>query len=278
MRQGKAFCAVAAALFLLSPLLAAGSAAPPLPGLADRSFLLQKTALSISYNVDHKQADWVFYPLGPDQLRSCAERGNSFRPDPTLPPGQSSQLSDYQDSGYDRGHLSPAADNKFSPAAMRESFYLSNISPQPAAFNQRIWARFENLVRGWAMQMNGIWVTTGPLLEGGLPTIGGSRVSVPDYYYKVVVTQNSKEQKALAFLLPTSTESRAEIASYAISIDDLEERTRLDFNQGLPREDALERGVNLRGWDFRATYQPLPCRDDLSAPQNLSSLFTQWAQ
>lgn len=273
MRQGPAFRAVATALFLLAPLIAVGSADRPMPEIGDRSIPLQKTALTISYNPDHKQADWVFYGLSPRELRNCANRSNSFNADPALRSAVASQLSDYKGSGYDRGHLSPAADNKFSPDAMKESFYLSNISPQPPSFNQRIWARFENLVRGWAMQMNGVWITTGPVLEEGLPTIGAGRVSVPQYFYKIMVTQNARERKALAFLFPTSAQSRDDISSYAISIDDLEARTRIDFNPGLPNEDSLERTISLTGWDFRATYQPQPCKPELSEPQSLANLF-----
>ncbi len=258
MRQGWA-CSVPWLLFFLWSLTA--KAGPFSPEMVPGSLSLAKTTLEISYNPQHKQADWVHYELGSDQLQNCVNRTNNFRPDPELNEEDSAQLSDYKSSGFDRGHLSPASDNKWSRQAMTESFLLSNISPQPPRFNQGIWARLENLVRAWALKMGGLWVTTGPLLEDGLSTIGRNQVSTPDYYYKVLVTKNSQEKrKALALLLPVTAQGN--FSSFAVSIDQLEEFTGLDFNAKMDRaeEQKLESSVRLQGWDFNANYQVPPCR------------------
>lgn len=265
MRQGQAYRFVSAGLIapcLLLLFSAASSLAAPAPHLPDGSLSLKKTSLSIGYNPEHKQADFVFYPLSRRELRNCVGRKNNFRPDPTLSSDTAAQLSDYSGSGYDRGHLSPAADNKWSAQAMSESFLLSNISPQPPRFNQGIWGRLENLVRAWAMKGEGLWVTTGPVLHSQLPTIGENRVSVPEYFYKVLLTKDANP-KALALLLPTTANEN--LQEYAISIDELERMTGLNFLQDLdPRaEDQLEAEVNLHGWDFRARYNSPPCKSGM---------------
>lgn len=257
MRQGRALRILV--LFTL-PSSALASADGSSPELVRGSVSLKKTTLSISYNPEHKQADWVFYPLGKNELQNCVQRTDRFRPDPMLTARDTAQLSDYQGSGFDRGHLSPAADNKWSMRAMHDSFLLSNISPQPPRFNQGIWGKLENLVRAWALKTGDLWVTTGPLLERGLPSIGAGEVSTPRYFYKVLVTQTAKARKALALLLPVN--ASGDLSQYAVTIDELEERTGLDFNHGMDREAEaeLESTLSVSAWDFDASYKAPACR------------------
>lgn len=255
MRQGTALRYVL--LFSLAPLT--GLAADrPFPDPVRGEIPLEKTALHISYSPEHKQANWVFYELGRNQLRNCVQRNNNFKQDPELDDRDASTLDDYKGSGYDRGHLSPAADNKFSPAAMAESFLLSNISPQPPRFNQGIWGKLENLVRAWALKKGGLWVTTGPVLQRGLPTIGDNNVSTPRAYFKVLVAQKTKE--ALAILMPIT--ASGDIAQYAVPVSVVEQQSHLNFHQGLSENDErdLESIVAPESWDFRATYKTPPCK------------------
>lgn len=271
MRQGSAFRYVL--LFFVAPLtgLAAGGPAPD-PVRGDIS--LEKTSFTISYNPDHKQANWVFYELGRNQLRNCVQRKNNFRQDPELDERDAARLDDYKGSGFDRGHLSPAADNKWSAQAMSDSFLLSNISPQPPRFNQGIWGKLENLVRAWALKKGGLWVTTGPVLERGLPTIGDSRISTPRAYYKVLVSQSTKQ--ALALLLPVN--ASGDLTRYAVPISVVEESSGLNFHQGLNEADEreLESIVAPEAWDFSATYKTPPCKKKTFTPFAFGDL-TAWA-
>lgn len=220
---------------------------------------LKKTTIEISYNRFHKQADWVSYTLSESQLRNCTQRRNNFRPDPDLNYSDSAQLSDYSKSGYDRGHLSPAADNKFNSIVMSESFLLSNISPQPASFNRNIWARLELLVRAWAKAKRGIQVVTGPILENNLPTIG-DHVSIPSYYYKVLVTTDAKE--AIGIMLPTNANGKLE--DYVVPIDLIEEKTKINFMHSLDQslQDKLERASSIGNWNFQEKFSYYPCNRD----------------
>ncbi len=257
MRHGPAFLKCFTALLLL-PL----EAWAVLPSNAvqlesTKEIRLRKLALEISYSPEHKQAKWVSYPLGPEQLRNCVDRSNRFQPDPELSFEDSAQLSDYSSSGYDRGHLSPAADNKWSPRAMQESFLLSNISPQPPRFNQGLWARLENSVRAWAANFRGIEVITGPFLEAGLPKIG-SGVSVPQYYFKALVTKSGgKERRGIAFLIPSNADKN--FSQFAVPIDFVEEFTGLDFFPGMPGEENFEAEKDLQFWNPSLSYKPYPC-------------------
>lgn len=250
-----------ALLLALSSGAAFASPEFPAPRLHENSLELHNTATAVSYNPQHKQADWLFYPLGPKQLQNCVSRGGGFRADPRLKPSDSAQLADYSGSGFDRGHLSPAGDNKWSQLAMSESFYLSNISPQPPKFNQGIWGKLENIVRAWGKNMS-LWVATGPVLNGNLRKIGPSGVSVPEYFYKVLATQDSKE--AIAILMPV--DAKGDLSQYAMPVDRLEEISGLDFLMDLPNEETVEAKLNLSAWNFQAKFQYLPCESPSLVP------------
>jgi endonuclease G len=258
MRQRKA-CFLG--LLLSFSAHAAGASSDLSPERIPGNTFLSKTTLKISYSPRHKQASWVYYPLGPEQLKNCVKRSGSFLPDPRLSREDSAQLSDYSGSGFDKGHLSPAADNRWSDAAMKESFHLSNISPQPPMFNQHIWAKLEGLVRAWGMEGEGLVVTTGPILENNLPTIGNGKVSTPRAYYKVLF--NEARKKAIAFLLPV--DAHGNYQQYALPVSVLEERTGMNFHRGLKNSQA-EREMDISDWDFEAKFKAPPCggKEDLS--------------
>ncbi len=245
-------------ILLLLMLPAAASAAPS-PRLPGGSILLENTAYEVSYNGRYKQADWIFYALGKNELRSCVERNDAFRADSRVPANQAAQLSDYKGSGYDRGHLSPAGDNRWSAPAMRESFLLSNVSPQPSRFNGGIWGKLEGLVRAWAQRLSGgAWVTTGPVLRSGLGSIGASRVAIPEYFYKVLATADKGNSRTIAFLLPT--DASGDLMKYAMTVDKLEEITGLDFLSGLPGENDAESSFDPKAWDLNAKFSYFPCK------------------
>src|SRR5450759_1124712 len=103
-------------------------------------------------------------------LYSGEERGN-FKMD-QLVTTISSKSSDYTKSGYDRGHLCPAADMGFNPVAMEESFFMSNISPQVPDFNRGLWKELEMTVRKWAIKEHKLYVVTGPVFKDSKGSIG----------------------------------------------------------------------------------------------------------
>lgn len=202
--------------------------------------LLRYTGFTISYNEDNEEPAWVAYILTRAEVQSgTEERSENFRPDKNISTG-SATLKDYSGSGYDRGHMVPAADMKWSPVAMSESFLLSNVSPQEQGFNRGIWSRLEAKVRDWAVKNDSILVITGPVVKGINKYLGESRVGVPVYYFKVIADISAPSYKVIAFLLENRSSS-GDILNYAVSIDSLERVTGYDFFPSLTDKAMVER-------------------------------------
>ncbi|HQL69384.1 MAG TPA: DNA/RNA non-specific endonuclease [Bacteroidales bacterium] len=184
-------------------------------------------AYSLSYNEQHEQANWIAYQYTRAETVKHIERKDKFIIDPHIPTG-SADANDYKNSGYDRGHLAPAADMLFDQRAMEESFYFSNMSPQIHAFNNGIWKKLEKQVRDWAEQYDTIYVVTGPVLTPGLPTIGHNKVSVPEYYYKVILKYSPPDIRGIGFIVPVNATNK-NLKTYAVSIDSVENFTNINF-------------------------------------------------
>ena len=208
-------------------------------------------AYSLSYNEQHEQASWVAYELTASEVRGTTKRKDSFRPDSKVITGSAS-LADYKGSGYDRGHLAPAADMKWSSSTMSESFFMSNMSPQEPGFNRGIWKRLEAQVRAWAINNQSVYVATAGVLKGNLPTIGRNGVSIPNYYYKVILDYNGPELKGIGFLIPNRKASSS-LESFAVSIDKVEQATGINFFHSLPDEieNTIEASLDLTLWSFK---------------------------
>ena len=122
-------------------------------------------AYSLNYDHDHKNARWVAYELKPERLVNCAQRDNHrFVIDLKLRE-PSAAPDDYRQSGYDRGHLVPAGDMKWSEEVMRQSFFTSNITPQSSSMNRGRWSMLETLIRAWALESEQTLIITGPVLS-----------------------------------------------------------------------------------------------------------------
>lgn len=222
-----------------------------LPAHNPAAAIVRHHAYTLEYAEPFEQAGWVIYHLTKEHLEgTLAERGNNFRADPDVPTGSASP-ADYTRSGYDRGHLSPAADNAWSQETMSESFFMSNMSPQEPGFNRGIWKRLEDQVRSWGREYGSLWIVVGPVLKDSLSTIGANHVAVPGAYFKVVADLDKCEEKMIAFLMPNQP-SKEPLAHFAVSVDSVENLTGIDFFSELPDslENALESTVNANGWDF----------------------------
>ncbi|NOZ34292.1 MAG: DNA/RNA non-specific endonuclease [Chlorobi bacterium] len=223
-----------------------------LPAAVGDHQIIEHFAYTLSYNEEHEQADWVAYELTKEEAAATTyERTDDFRVDPSVT-GGSADLSDYQptENTYARGHMAPAADFRWSEKAMSESFFMSNMSPQVHAFNEGKWMWLESEVRHWAEIYNGVYVVTGPVLKDGLPTIGTHKVSVPETYYKVILDLD--EEKGIGFLMPNK-DIEDSFKDYAVSIDDVEAATGLDFFPALDdkTEEKIESTLNMSLWDFK---------------------------
>jgi endonuclease G len=212
--------------------------APGYPLAPTADTILTYTGFHLGYNERFEQAAWVAYVLTREEVeRGTVARTDNFRADTTVATG-SATPADYRNSGFDRGHLAPAGDMKWSPQAMSQSFLMSNMSPQLAAFNRGIWRRLETEVRNWAIKKDSIYVITGPLFADGDSLIGENGVGIPGYYFKVLVDLSPPDHDMIAFLLPHSRAS-GELLRFAIPVDSLELLTGYDFFSSAPDQEVI---------------------------------------
>ena len=139
----------------------------------------------------------------------------------------------------------------WSLEAMNASFYYSNMSPQTPSFNRGIWKKLEEQVRDWVMLYDTLYVVTGPVLTKGLPAIGPNKVSVPNYYYKVILDYKKSRQQAIGFLLPNQ-KSSLPLRQYVVSVDSIEKLTSIDFFFRLEdnQEQFLEQNLCVNCWQW----------------------------
>ncbi len=223
------------------------------PGRPVKGEIVEHIGYTLGYNEKHEQAEWVYYQLTKAEVEGTVPRKDAFRQDAAVSTGSAS-LADYRSSGFDRGHLAPAADMKWSETAMSESFFMSNMSPQSPGFNRGIWKRLEAKVREWAVENEEIYIVTGPFLVNGLPTIGSNEVSVPNAYYKVILDLKGNETKGIGFILENKG-SNQPLESFAVTIDSVESLSGLDFFGNLEdsQESNHESVIDLSLWGFPQT-------------------------
>lgn len=212
--------------------------------LAEHNFYM------LSYSEGHEQAEWVAYELKKEHLTYDDRERPYFIEDPKIS-SKSADWRNYKGSGYDRGHLCPAGDRRFSEYAYNETFYTSNIAPQNRDFNAGVWNRLEKQVRQWCKSYGDLFIVTGGILERDLEEIGEEDVDVPNMFYKIVYRKAGKQGKALAFLMPNK-ESKQPLDYFLVSIDEIEKRTGIDFfyQQDLDWQRQLETKINKSGWSF----------------------------
>ena len=197
-----------------------------------------------SYLVDFSSASgtarWVHYELLGGETSGGASRTDDFRTDRRVA-RNSPSASSYRGSGYDRGHLKPAADSKSSYREMSNSFLMTNMVPQTPSLNRGVWKSIEEQVRGWARHYGRVYVTTGPSPES-LYKLGGT-VGVPKYCWKAVLHLGT-DTAAIAFLTPNLNKVQSGLQRYVVSVDELESKLGIDLFPGLP--DATEKRVEAR--------------------------------
>ena len=198
--------------------------------------VIQRTGYTLAYDKKTKTPQWVAWELTKEETKGNHERTDKFLPDPNVE-GAKVVTTDYTGSGYDRGHMAPAGDMKWSKKAMEESFYMSNICPQIHHLNTGDWNELEANTRKWARRYGSVYVTCGPIYNGSRRTqyIGKNRVKVPDAFFKVILIQSPKKTCALGFFFENEAGQRP-LNEYLVSVNYLEQTTGIDFFPSLPDE------------------------------------------
>ncbi|MBL7963058.1 MAG: DNA/RNA non-specific endonuclease [Flavobacteriales bacterium] len=211
------------------------------PALRDGEVVVQHAAHALVYSEAHEQALWTAHIVTPEVATGGLARIDSFKVDPLVPTG-TAVTADYWNSGYDRGHLVPSADMRWTYEALYPTYYYSNVSPQLPELNRESWADLEDWVRR-SVTYTGrrLYVVTGPVLETDLPKLNNpghvNEVSIPRLFYKVVADLDGPEKKGIAFVMRNGANENPTI-SYAVPIDSVEKLTGLDFFHAL--DDEIE--------------------------------------
>ncbi len=181
--------------------------------------IIKHNTLSLQYSKSYRQPIWVAYELLSSHLNGSISRLNKFKNDPET--GLDINFDkNYLGSGFDRGHLVPAADMKWSEISMKESFYYSNVSPQYPSFNRGIWKVLEDKVREWAKLNDRLYINIGPVFSDKNHTMGIDRINIPNAFYKVILDYTNPDVKAIAFYIPHIPSNQL-IDKFAISVDSL---------------------------------------------------------
>jgi len=219
-----------------------------IPCRADQ--IVDREGYAIGFSKHLKQPLWVTYRLTKEEAESGGmERSNSFRSDACILGGSASP-SDYLHTSYDRGHLAPAADMRWSKNVMEESFLMSNMSPQTPALNRDVWKRAEMFARQCAINEGSVFVVSGPVITNDNPeTIGTNRVVVPDLFYKVIYDETPPE-KMVAFIMPNRTDVKGDIWLFATNVVYAEELSGLNFFSALDtnKVQSLKYIFNKEDW------------------------------
>lgn len=210
---------------------------------------------ALSYDQTRRTPRWVAEHLSAQGLLGHADRKHCrFRPDPGVPELFTARNEDYLRSGWSRGHMAPAGDNKSSERAMAETFYLSNIVPQNYENNAGFWNRLEMYCRELTQSFSHVWIVSGPLLlprtlENGSRTvcyqlIGKDDVAVPTHLYKVILAQNDSSPDSLAlgaFVVPNAPIGfERPLTEFQVSLSDLERMSGLTFFPAVERRERLK--------------------------------------
>lgn len=189
----------------------------------------------VNFNPELHIPNLVAWELTATETQGSEKRSN-FTSDPDVEGCAESR--DYTGSGYDRGHMAPAADMKFSPEAMSQCFLMTNIAPQSHSLNSGAWKKLEEKCRIWAQIDSAIIIICGPVLNPE-PTefIGKNQVAVPNAFFKVILSPFANPPRAIGFIMPNSRVAGG-LQATAVSVDSVEAATGLDFFSALP--DSIE--------------------------------------
>ena len=208
-------------------------------------------AYTLSFNREHNQPNWVAWELTDKETDGHIQRSNDFIPDPMIPTPHRVTTDDYKGSGYDRGHMAPAADMKWSGKAMTECFYMSNMCPQHGSLNSGPWATLEKACRRWAQQEGSVYIVCGPVFKGTKHKYIGKnvKVTVPEGFFKVILSMKKGKEKAIGFYYNNKS-GKQPMDKTATTVDAIEEMTSMDFFVNIPDklEKQIEASYSLKEW------------------------------
>ncbi len=210
------------------------------------SQVIAYTGHTLSYNSKTRLPNWVAYELTAQEAQGENPRKDKFAQDPQVR-GPQGAKEDYRNSGWDRGHMAPAGDMKWSTQAMDETYYFTNICPQNHELNSGDWKELEEQCRRWAIKYGSLHVVCGPVVGGNAHgVLGPNKIVIPDKFFKVILIPKGGEYHGVGFIFDNPPRRKSKISSkppvqrplqsYAVTIDEVERIAGMDFFPLLPAE------------------------------------------
>lgn len=202
---------------------------------------------TLNFNPKLHIPNWVSWELTVNETEGKEPRGK-FSADAKVK--GCAQPKDYTGSGYDRGHMVPAADMKWSADAMQKCFYMTNMCPQAHTLNGGTWKKLEEKCRLWAQADSAIIIVCGPVLSPEPDEyIGETGVAVPKAFFKVICSPYANPPRGIGFIM-TNGKVPGGLQAAAVSIDKVEALTGHDFFSELPDdiENAIEAECRFHFW------------------------------
>lgn len=207
-----------------------------------QSLDLSYAGMNLSFNNRMHQPNWVAWELTADETTGNVGRASKFMVDAEV--AGCADPADYTNSGYDRGHMAPAGDMKWSADAMSHTFYMTNICPQDKALNTGAWKSLEEKCRTWARAEEAIVIVCGPVLTDPLTRhIGQSKIPVPQRFFKVILAPYADPPRGIGFMM-NNGKVEGGMQAAATTIDEVERITGHDFFWQLP--DSIENIVEAQ--------------------------------
>ena len=210
---------------------------------------------SMEYNYASNHTRWVAFTFYDKTSEVNTKRSNAWSADPHLLEYTNNAM-DFRGSGYDRGHLVASADRLYSIPANEQTFYYSNMSPQINSFNGGIWASLENRVQSWGKLSairDTLYVVKGGTIRDDqvMGTIGESKIVIPKYYFMALLAKKGTTYNSIAFRFENRAHPQPySLTDYALSVEELEELTGIDFFHNLPDsiEQVVEKQLCIDDW------------------------------
>lgn len=204
---------------------------------------------TVWFNPERHTPNSVSWILHREEIDGASVRSNKFWTDYDVE--GCPYTGDYSYSGYDRGHMCPAGEQKWSQTAMHNSFVMTNMCPQKHELNSGAWKTLEDKERLWANRDSVLVIVAGPIYNSEKPeTIGDSEVAVPDAFFKVLLAPFASPVRAIGFVYP-NMKCPGDMENYSTTVDEVEKITGMDFFSSLPDdiETSVESSASFKAWN-----------------------------
>jgi len=221
------------------------------PAYAVDQQVIERLYYTLRYDAAHKQALWVAYAISSDSLQLPLKRQKlKLKKDPRIKT-RGTVASDFRDKAFKALHLTPVEHFAYSEFALSQLHYTSLFSPVSNHFEKSAWSVLNEQIKTWANQNGQVYIVRGPIFDANPNRTEQASIAIPNAIYTIVLDIQRPEIKALGFILPNG-ENNLPLSNYAVTIDEIEQKTGLNFFPTIADEleNYLEKEVFLGDWNL----------------------------